>query len=668
MKRLFFIAIFIHATYMFAQDADVTLKPSLKFGKPSDKELLLKVYQPDSTANAICLLNEGKTYFTYNNHFQLVTERTVRLKILKTQGTSYADVAIPYYYPEDETKERDRIENIEGYSYNMENGKRIETPLAKEHMSDERIDRYYRVLKFSLPSVKAGSVIEYRYTYHSDYIHLIDTWMMQMDIPVVYGKYEITIPYMFVFDMETRRKEYIDIKQKETNMRAARYAGGAGYADIASVPCQQYIFTSQNLPAIKEKEPFCWCPDDYKAQIIFNLKGTYDSNDKLVSRSDTWEDIDKHLLNVENYDFGQLLTFPNPLREEAKQAFSSDMNLQKRIITAFHVLRKNLAWDGTYRLYGKDFAKVLKEGSGSNSELNFILLSILKDYGLEAYPVVLNLRHGGMLPPTFPTLDKLDTFIVAVYDRENDKYFFLDSSMPYPSLNVLPLDLSVTRARILSPKMAENKKWVNLLEQSSNVVFIQSNATVEEGTIIGKRTVTLAGQKATEYRRKQEEKNNENGNDNSGTIAITNKKIHQTPDNFTQIKEETDFTIKISQTSQLLYINPMLFTHLTQNPFIQNERTLPIEFPYPYTFTISNSLKLPQGYEVEEMPKSQLLRTEDSQFVCKYLIERKGDTILLNYIFNLKSYQFPSEQYKQIQEIWTKIIKKNKELLVLKKL
>ena len=85
MKRLFFIAIFIHATYMFAQDADVTLKPSLKFGKPSDKELLLKVYQPDSTANAICLLNEGKTYFTYNNHFQLVTERTVRLKILLPQ-------------------------------------------------------------------------------------------------------------------------------------------------------------------------------------------------------------------------------------------------------------------------------------------------------------------------------------------------------------------------------------------------------------------------------------------------------------------------------------------------------------------------------------------------------------------------------------------------------
>ena len=36
------------------------------------------------------------------------------MKILKSQGTSYADVAIPYYSPTDTHKEADRIEKLDG--------------------------------------------------------------------------------------------------------------------------------------------------------------------------------------------------------------------------------------------------------------------------------------------------------------------------------------------------------------------------------------------------------------------------------------------------------------------------------------------------------------------------------------------------------------------------
>lgn len=46
----------------------------------------------------------------------------------------------------------------------------------------------------------------------------------------------------------------------------------------------------------------------------------------------------------------------------------------------------------------------------------------------------------------------------------------------------------------------------------------------------------------------------------------------------------------------------MLFPQLKSNPFIQTERVLPIEFPYPYKFTMLSTLTLPEGYEVEELP------------------------------------------------------------------
>ena len=74
-----------------------------------------------------------------------------------------------------------------------------------------------------------------------------------------------------------------------------------------------------------------------------------------------------------------------------------------------------------------------------------------------------------------------------------------------------------------------------------------------------------------------------------------------------------------------------------------------------------STLTLPDGYEVEELPQSQTIRSEGDGLQCKYMIQKQGNTILLNYVFL-------SEQYKQLQELWTKVIEKNNALIVLKKI
>ena len=138
--------------------------------------------------------------------------------------------------------------------------------------------------------------------------------------------------------------------------------------------------------------------------------------------------------------------------------------------------------------------------------------------------------------------------------------------------------------------------------------------------------------------------------------------------NYALIEEEFDFVLQADRTDDHLYINPMIFPQLKNNPFIQTERVLPIEFPYPYKFTMLSTLTLPDGYEVEELPQSQTIRSEENGLQCKYMIQQQGNTILLNYVFHLKRYIFLSEQYKQLQELWTKVIEKNNSLIVLKKI
>ena len=228
MRKLFILCAFLLQYLLPAypqQATTATIEPNLKYGKPSKEELSLTSYAPDTTATAIYLFHQGQSDFIYHDGFQLTTEHWVRIKILKPQGMSYADVSVPYYSPTDKDEGQERASDIEGYSYNMENGKCIKTPMKRESISFERINNLYKMLKFSLPAVKEGTVIEYHYILYSDYFSHIDNWMMQEELPMLYNQYKITIPHVFVYNIELRGKDYIQVKQRDSSRSEERRVG-----------------------------------------------------------------------------------------------------------------------------------------------------------------------------------------------------------------------------------------------------------------------------------------------------------------------------------------------------------------------------------------------------------------------------------------------------------
>ena len=122
--------------------------------------------------------------------------------------------------------------------------------MKRESISFERIDNRYKILKFSLPAVKEGTIIEYHYKLYSDYFIHIDNWMMQEELPMLYNQYKITIPNVFIYNIELRGKDYIQMKQKESALHAtAREGGTAGINKDFTILAQETTFISQNLPA-----------------------------------------------------------------------------------------------------------------------------------------------------------------------------------------------------------------------------------------------------------------------------------------------------------------------------------------------------------------------------------------------------------------------------------
>lgn len=678
MKKLvtLFAILLLLQLSVYPQQSESTIVPNLKYGKPSKEELSLTSYAPDTTATAIYLFHQGKSEFTYHNTFQLVTEHWFRIKILKPQGVEYANVTVPFYAPTDRDAGEERASNVDGCSYNMENGKCVKTPMQRESISFERVDNHYKLLKFSLPAVKEGTVIEYHYKLYSDYFIHIDNWMMQEEIPMIYNEYKILIPNAFIYNIEIRGKDFVKMKQKNSAIHATQRSNsgvGAPNNDL-TITAIESTFISENLPAIRQDESYCWCPEDYKVQISFDLEGTNFPGEDYKPYSQKWEDVDKQLLKPEEKLFGQFLSFTNPFRPEAKQLFTTDMGFEEKVMNSFRLLKKKLAWNGRYNLYSKDLNKVIKNGSGSNADLNFIFISILKDFGLKAYPVVLCRRSTGVLPFNFPSLQKLNTFAVAIYNDDKQQYVFMDSSMDIPAFNTLPLDLCVNRARILSPQEAEEKKWVDLMALSVNRGFMNIEAKIEGNQITGHRRTMLQGQEAVKYQMEELQKKDSLASDQTseseekGRLIVNNLKVKHTENDLSQVEENFDFIMKADHTDDHLYINPMLFPQLKTNPFIQSERVLPVEFPFPYKFTMLCTLTLPDGYEVEELPQPGLIRMEGDDMKCKYMVQKQGNTVTANYIFELRKYIYLPEYYKQLQDFWTKVIDKNNALIVLKKI
>ncbi|MEM6261975.1 MAG: hypothetical protein AAGI38_05670, partial [Bacteroidota bacterium] len=102
---------------------------SREFGKISSREMEMTHCAFDSSAGAMVLFDVGKSVFLRaNNGFRLKFTRHKRIKVFRESGRDYAEIEIPFYISDDGEKEK--IRDIEAYTYNFEDGKPVRQSVA----------------------------------------------------------------------------------------------------------------------------------------------------------------------------------------------------------------------------------------------------------------------------------------------------------------------------------------------------------------------------------------------------------------------------------------------------------------------------------------------------------------------------------------------------------
>lgn len=652
-RRLAFLCFLLSAAILQVM-AQKTIQPNLKFGSPTKEEMELTSCPYDSAAKAMVLCSTTDVIYSMNtNSFKVEYTIKKRIKVLSQEGTDEANVSIPYYQASTGGSTGERLYGIKATAYNMVNGKVVKTKMGSDLIFEERLDKNHMRTKFTVPQVKAGTVIEYQYVKSSDFFYQIDDWYAQEEIPVLYASLDITIPSIFLFNIEQGGANYLQSAQESSTQRF----GAEGDPTLAN----RYTFSGQNLPALKS-DKFVWCPTMYASKISFELRNISIPGSYYKNFSTTWQDIDDILMKDD--DFGDKIKRSNPLKDEMAAArIDTISSFKGKLEAVYKLLHKKVKWDGSYALLGNGSRNVLKEGKASNADINFLLMNMLKTLKIKTVPLVLRTRDLGILPITHPSLESINTFVVGIYENDSTMHV-MDGSAERGYIDVLPLPLLTTAHEV-------NGGQVNLMgkAQAKASTFVKAQMKAD-GHIVGsmqtryydiasmmKKKSMAAAKDSAEYVKEQAQ--------NYG-FAITRFTTKNAKKYGNQMEQRLEFE-KEGEPADVIYLNPIFVPPFDEVPFTAAERTMPVEFDAPMSETYVARIKFPAGYALEELPTPVYYKNADNTAIFKMNAQMEGDVLLVNYSFSLRKALFLQNEYDGLKSFMESVHNKLKSVVVIKK-
>lgn len=297
MKTYPFLAVFICLCVNTAAQ-----EYSFKYGKITPDELRMTLYEPEPDAPAVFIYDDTDIHYSFGNSIQLLCYRTVKIKVFKDEGVKWGDVAIDFGNYQ---LSKEGVSRIDAAAYNLVDGKTVKTQLKRQNIFEEVLDEHTKRLKFSIPEVRAGTVIEYRYLLTSDFIGQIPDVDVQHAIPVVRSTAQISIPEYFTHHIHTRGYLTLPVKKELEN------GGAAGFSGF-SYTNTKYICNIDRVPSLR-KEPYVWHLDDFRAGLEFEINGLEIPGSLYKSFTRTWADVYESL---DRSEFGRYADIRNPFKDE----------------------------------------------------------------------------------------------------------------------------------------------------------------------------------------------------------------------------------------------------------------------------------------------------------------------------------------------------------------
>ena len=662
--KLLLIAVFLMPLCLWAQS---TAGSGLKWGNPTQQEFDMTSCDYDPDAGAVVL---GKTtdvnYVITKDVIQVQYDVKGRVKILNSEGAArHSSLDIVYKYNDGKEGNRELVNNIKATTYNLVNGS-VEKSRLREEMINTRAASGpgMRAETLLFPDVKPGSIIEYEYTILSDLYLEVKDWEAQCEMPVLYTRYDVSIPEWFGFFVQTIGNEYnrSRISQQRTNIHPTYVIKTAG-SEYECVGVN-FEFVGRNLTALKDDESLIFSPRAYAQRVIIDITNEALPRHSKNQYSMTWDEIDQCLLGQSN--FGKLLK-SNPLKKEMKKAGIYQMeDDDKKIAATVKLLRENVKWNGVYGVYGTPASKVLKSGTGSNSDINFILIAMLNDAGIKAYPAILSSRDCDVLDNNHPTMENV-TSTIAVIDR-GSRFQVFDGSVENAVIDILPTKFLVNNARVVKKDNAA--PWINLEDRGVVKAIHKITGNVDASGKLTATCVSTYDEKGAELMRQAiKNRGDECPNEKfqSSQFIITDYRAQGVDDVEKPVTEIINFGSQLTCSDNTISVPQLMVPLIDQSLFASETRYNPVEFPTKEDETIEISLSVPEGWTVADVPAPMSLNTSDGKITMSVTPSSTATTVMTKAQLAINRLVFAKKDYSGIKNLVDRISKHCKEPFVIKK-
>lgn len=639
---------------MIIQMSAQTLSLNKRFGKVSKEELEMTEYKPDSAAVAVVLYENRNIQVDLSAGGAFVKDVDVhmRIKILKEEGTEWGDFSVMKYVSQSVPE---IVTGIEVVTYNLENDKVVPTKMSREFIYTEDVSSSFQKISFYAQDVKVGSVIEMKYSIHSDRFWEIDDVYFQKTIPVNWVESQVSIPGFFTFN----KKLHGSLPVQYDSKLEPKNLFGYQYEMVVDK------FVAVDLPAFKY-EPYIYYPRQYFSFVTYDIRSLRLPGMDTKYYGVSWDDVDNTYVN------SQIMTrfrAQCQFKEQVAALPEEGTDIEK-IASAVSLVKDNVVWDEKYKVFPEPVGQVVKARSGSNADINCLIAGCLREMGYTVDMVLVKMRSSGMLLDFQPERNPYDTFILRVTGSDGSQYY-LDGGSPHGYINVLPPDLLVTNARLVRPNVPG--EWVDLTRLTRNGTTMTVATTLTDDLrLSGEYTCKETGN--TSYSTKESYSESDDEQDYISEIE-TDLAIEIDDITFGQMKEyssssqtEYKFHKDLDASGDFVYINPFLVKFHSADTFQSLQREFPIDFPFTYSLTYIFTFTIPEGYAVDQIPENRIFKFQPLASTARCSCTVNGNTVQMVYNFSQNKMMCGPEYYQDIRSYWKHLADIYDVVLVLKKL
>lgn len=642
--------------------AQEDLPPPMVFGKLLPAQLQMKQYEADTSASAVVLCDYAEARVeTPGDQIRLRWHHHRRIKILKKQGFSYGDVSIPFY-------SHNKMEEffLDEAMVHLPDGRQVK--LTKKDIFIEAKNDYVSIARFSFPQLVEGAVIEYAYFINSNNFHELREWYFQGELPVVWSEFRADLPSFLYYIYLFQGNEEMSVVEKTDEF--TRYSGKNGTLILSP-----RRFVIKDAPAMVE-EAYVTTMDDYMARIRFQLSEVHYPDGRIEYVMSTWKKLQDELKFASSLG-EQLLK-----KQHTKKMKGLVMPLAANLSTPaekaqffYDYLTHQVSWDGNYSLFThlEKLDDLFASKKANSAELNLMLLALLQEAGITAYPLITSTRGHGRMYEQYPLIDQFNHLLVVA--ELDGKRLLMDASDPlrpigYPSVSAL-------NGRGLLLDFEAEPTWIDIVPPKDGAdIFVWDLHVSEDGQLKGSLIGGYKGYNAVPER--QHYLDDKAGSHwkkrlaerfpDAEVLSVNTANLDKIDKTFSDTVQLNIPTAAITNGGDLIYLEPILYSGFDENLFKLQERTYPVDFPYSFQEQHIIKIHLPAGYQLESTPeKSNIaLPANGGSFVFTADL-KEPNLLVVSARLSVSRQRLLSADYQGLKKFFELVEEKLHEQVVLKK-